>query len=183
MKLKKINAILGLGTIAALLIHMAYNLFCYFTMYYNPVLTTVFTAPIIIFVCLHAVTGMSVLFLHSGGTRADLYPDLNRETVLQRLSAALIFPLLLIHMNTHGILESASSNRLAFFAVLLVEVLFFATVMTHVSISLSRAFVTLGWLESIEKKQKIDRAVYIIMGILFVISVTVIVRGQILLFS
>ena len=184
MKLKKINAVLGLGSIAALMAHVLYNVYCYMVMYYNQVLKIVFTAPVVIFICLHAITGMSVLFLHTDGVRADLYPELNKATVYQRISAALIFPLLLIHMNTHHILKATSAPKNAgFFIVIIIEILFFSVAMTHVATSFSRALVTLGRLESIDAKKKLDKAVYIIMGILFAISVIVIVRGQLILFS
>ena len=47
MKLKKINAALGLLSIVALLLHLGYTVFAYITFYYNPtlkLLTAMWTA-------------------------------------------------------------------------------------------------------------------------------------------
>ncbi|MEE0027653.1 MAG: hypothetical protein U0J70_08685, partial [Atopobiaceae bacterium] len=77
MKLRKASAALGLLSAVLLLVHIVYNVFCYLTFYYNPVLKTVFSLPVIVVVCAHAVLGMLTVFLSSDGTRLDLYPKQN----------------------------------------------------------------------------------------------------------
>lgn len=184
MRLKKINAILALLAIVSLLAHMSYNVFCYATMYYNPFLKQIFAYPPLIIICLHAVLGLSLLVVPTDGIAVDPYPDLNRATIIQRISAILIFPTLIVHLNTFSILEAtAASQRVAFFIVIFIEIFFFAIVLAHVATSFTRALITLGWLTSMETKQKIDRVVYIIMAVVFVISVIIIVRGQLAIFS
>ena len=106
MKLKKLNAALGLLTIAAILLHIGYNVFAYLTFYYNPQIKLLMTIPILVLVCLHAVCGMLTVFLQADGTRLDLYPKQNLRTILQRVCAALMLPLLILHINTYRLLPT-----------------------------------------------------------------------------
>ena len=184
MKLKKINAVLGLLSILLMLLHIGYSVFAYFTMYYNPVLKYVFAVPFMVMACLHAICGMMTVFTQGDGTRMDLYPNQNMRTVLQRLSAALIFPLLILHLYTFTLMNNSATSGKIIYVILLIiaEVLFFATVITHVSVSITKAFITLGILSSKELMDKIDKVIYIVNAVVFVIAVVVIVRGQIIMF-
>ena len=58
MRLKKINASLGLLAIAAMLLHIGYTVFAYLTFYYNPVLKMWTAVPFMVLTCLHAVCGL-----------------------------------------------------------------------------------------------------------------------------
>ena len=184
MKLKKISAAAGLLAILFMLVHIGYTVFAYLAFYYNPFLKVLTAVPFMVLTCVHAVCAMLSVFLQADGTRLNLYPKLNRRTVLQRVSAALILPLLILHINTYEMLRaSAESGRWVRFALLLLsQVLFYAVVMTHIAVSASRGLITLGWLASPEKQKKTDRAVYILCAAAFVISSFVVLRTQILMF-
>lgn len=184
MKLKKISAAAGLLASVFMLVHIGYTVFAYLAFYYNPFLKVLTAVPFMVLTCVHAVCAMLSVFLQADGTRLNLYPKLNRRTVLQRVSAALILPLLILHINTYEMLRaSAESGRWVRFALLLLsQVLFYAVVMTHIAVSASRGLITLGWLASPEKQKKIDRAVYILCAVAFVISAFVVLRTQILMF-
>ena len=184
MKLKKLSAAAGLLAIVFMLVHIGYTVFAYLAFYYNPFLKVLTAVPFMVLTCVHAVCAMLSVFLQADGTRLNLYPKLNRRTVLQRVSAALILPLLILHINTYEMLRaSAESGRWVRFALLLLsQVLFYAVVMTHIAVSASRGLITLGWLASPEKQKKIDRAVYILCAAAFVISSFVVLRTQILMF-
>ncbi|MCR5667195.1 MAG: hypothetical protein K6G01_10220 [Eubacterium sp.] len=184
MKQKKINASLGLLSIVFMLLHIGYTVFSYLTYYYNPVLKMVFAIPFMVLVCLHAVCGMLTVFTQADGTRMDLYPKLNLKTILQRASAALIFPLLILHINTFSLLQACAERGLTFFIVLLFvsEMIFFATVLTHVSISLTKGLVTLGILTSVEIQKKLDRIIYIVSAIIYVVAVYSVLNTQIVMF-
>ena len=105
MKLKKANAVLALLAILIMLMHVGYSVFAYLTMYYNPFLSKLFAWSFMVIACLHAVCGMLAVFLQSDGTRLDQYPKKNLRTILQRVSAALIFPLLILHINTFALMK------------------------------------------------------------------------------
>lgn len=184
MKMKKMNAALGLLSILFMLLHIGYTVYAYLTFYYNPFLKMVFSVPFIAAVCLHAVLGMITVFTQADGTRMDLYAEQNRRTVLQRVSAALIFPLLILHINTFSLMKScAEKGQVVFILFLMVaELLFFAVVITHVSVSLTRGFVTLGLLTSRKTQTTLDRIIYVIGAVVYIVSVYAVLKVQIVMF-
>ena len=184
MRLKKINAALGLLSIAAMLLHIGYTVFAYLAFYYNPTLKLLTAIPFMVLACLHAVCGMLTLFLQSDGTRLDLYPRQNARTILQRVSAALMLPLLILHINTFGLLQSsAEAGQWIWFALLMLsQPLFYGVVQTHIAVSVTRGLITLGWLSATEKQKVIDRVVYILCALAFVVSTFVVVRTELAMF-
>ena len=184
MPLKKINAALGLLSIAAMLVHIGYTVFAYLAFYYNPTLKLLTAVPFMVLACLHAICGMLTVFLQADGTCLDLYPRQNARTVLQRASAALMLPLLILHINTFGLLQSsAEAGQWIWFALLMLsQPLFYGTVLTHIAVSVTRGLITLGWLSSSEKQRKIDRVVYILCALAFAVSTFVVVRTELAMF-
>ena len=184
MRLKKINAALGLLSIVAMLVHIGYTVFAYLAFYYNPTLKLLTAIPFMALACLHAVCGMLTVFLQADGTRLDLYPKQNARTILQRASAALMLPLLILHINTFGLLQSsAEAGQWIWFALLMLsQPLFYGVVQTHIAVSVTRGLITLGWLSSTEKQKVIDRVVYILCALAFVVSTFVVVRTELAMF-
>jgi hypothetical protein len=184
MKLKKINAVLGLLSAAALLIHIGYTIYAYLTLYYNPVLKLLTAIPQMVLICLHAVCGMAAVFLQSDGTRMDLYPKQNLKTIIQRLTAALILPLLFLHIKTYDLLRSSAEGGqwLAFALLMLSQPLFYADVLAHASLSLSRSLISLGWLSSREGQVRLDRIAVAVGAVVFAITVFAVVKGQLAMF-
>ena len=184
MRLKKINAALGLLSIAVMLLHIGYTVFAYLAFYYNPTLKLLTAIPFMVLACLHAVCGMLTVFLQADGTRLDLYPKQNLRTILQRTSAALMLPLLILHINTFSLLQSsAEAGQWIWFALLMLsQPLFYGVVQTHIAVSVTRGLITLGWLSSTEKQKVIDRVVYILCALAFVVSTFVVVRTELAMF-
>ena len=184
LKLKKLNAGLGLLSILFLIVHMGYSIFSYITFYYNPVLKLVTAIPFMVTLCLHAVCGMLTVFMQKDGSRMDLYPRQNLSTILQRVSAALIFPLLILHINTFSLMKASAEKGYTIFILLLIlaELVFFAVVIIHVAVSLTRGFISLGLLSSREKQRAIDRFVYLLGVLFFIIAAYSVVKGQIAMF-
>ena len=109
MKLKKINAALGLLSILFMLLHIGYSVFCYLTFYYNPVLKMVFAIPFMVLVCLHAVCGMLTVFTMKDGSRMDirrLYGEHFGSTCSKSLSCMDVCP-----MKIPTIASMAKMNR------------------------------------------------------------------------
>ncbi len=182
--LKKANAALGLLSILLILLHVGYSVFCYLTFYYNPVLKLVFAYPFMVCACLHAICGMLIVFTMKDGGRADLYPKQNRRIILQRASAALILPLLILHINTFSLMRKSAEGGYTLFMILLIlaGILFFAVVITHVAVSFTNSLITLGRLTDREIRMSIDKAVYVIGAIVFALSVYAVVKGQAVMF-
>ena len=124
MKLKKINAVLAVISSFALLVHMGYSSFAYLTFYYNPFLKTLTAIPFMVLTCVHAVCGMCAVFLLHDGTRMDLYGKQNKRLIIQRVSAALIFPLLLLHLKSFELQKGVAQNHEWFLYTLLVLEMF-----------------------------------------------------------
>lgn len=181
MKLKKLSAVFALLAIVLLLAHVGYNLYSYLSMSRDDTLSTLTVGPFMICACLHGIFAMLAVFLQADGTRADLYPKKNVRTILQRVSAALLFPLIILHSKTFSlIMDAAQTGKLPLFVLLLfAQLLFFAAIFTHVATSFSRALITLGWLSSEKRQKAIDRVVYILCAVLFVGAMYGITSGQI----
>ncbi len=184
VKLKKLNAALGLLSIAAMLLHIGYTVFAYLAFYYNPALKQLTAVPFMVLACLHAVCGMLTVFLQSDGTRLNLYPRQNLRTILQRVSAALMLPLLILHINTFNLLQStAQAGQWLWFALLMLsQPLFYGVALTHVAVSVTRGLITLGLLTSIDRQKRIDRVVYILCALAFAVSTFVVVRTELAMF-
>ena len=110
MTIKKINAFIALITSLALFVHIGYSAFAYLTFYYNTTLKVVTAIPFMVCTCIHAILGMCAVFLTGDGTRLDAYPKLNARTLIQRITAALIFPMLILHLNTFRLLKNTATN-------------------------------------------------------------------------
>lgn len=184
MKLKRMNAFLALLTSLSLLFHTGYTVYAYAALYYNPTLKNLTAVPFIIFTCLHAICGMCAVFLLGDGTRLDLYRKQNMGTVIQRVSAALIFPLLILHIKTFDLLkDAAGGGKWFFFGVLiLLQIIFFAVVASHTAVSLSRAFITLGILNDRKKQKQFDRIVFGLCAAVFIIAVFAVISGELKMF-
>lgn len=184
MILKKINAALGLLSILFLLLHIIYNVYAYLTMYYNPFLQKVFAIPFMVLVCLHAICGMLTVMLKNDGSTLDLYPQQNLRTILQRVSAALIFPLLILHINTFSLMQACAKKdmKAGICLLILAELLFFAVVIIHVAVSLTKGLITLGLLTSRETMAVLDRIIYICGAIFYFAAVYAVVKGQVIMF-
>ncbi len=184
MKLKKINAVISLLTILFILVHIGYNTYCYLTFYYNATLKIVTSIPVMISVCLHGILGMLAVFLMGDGTKLTTYPKQNIRTVIQRVSSALIFPLLILHLNTFNILKTSSENGSwsKFILVIICQIIFYGIIILHTAVSATKALITLGWLSSPEKQKKLDRIIYIIAGLVFALAAFSIVKGQLSMF-
>ena len=184
MKLKKINAALGLLSIVAMLLHIGYSVFAYLAFYYNPTLKLLTAIPYMVLTCLHAVCGMLTVFIQADGTRLDLYPKQNLRTILQRASAALILPLLILHINTYALLAStAEAGKWLWFALLMIsQPMFYGVALTHVAVSVTRGLITLGLLTSADRQKRIDRVIYILGALAFAVSTCAVLRTELAMF-
>jgi hypothetical protein len=184
MGLKKVNAVLSLLSALLLLVHMGYNAYAYLTFTYNPMLKALTALPFVVCVCGHAVCGMCSVFLLGDGTRLDVYQELNRRTIVQRVSAALIFPLLIVHLKTFDLLtlSAEAGSWLGFVLLVLQQLGFYVVVVVHMASSLTRALITLGVLGDRQMQRKLDRVVYAVSAIGLLLAAFVIVRTQLAMF-
>lgn len=162
MKLKKLNSILGILLILALLGHAATMGYSLWTGWYNFPLCKMLARATAALAAAHGFLSILIMFTaHDGGNFR--YKKLNRATLIQRISAVMILVFLhshikaYAHMATHAQLTTGQS---IFFMV--TELLFFAAVMSHTAVSVSKAAITLGLVDSPSKIKMIDKAAYIL---------------------
>ena len=172
MKIKKLNANLSLLTLLLLLIHEGYQLYAYITFYYNPILTMVLGYAVAGCFIMHAIlSAICVFALHD--SKSIAYKKLNIRTVLQRVSAVMLFLLLPIHILSFPLLQSSAGGT-GYILVEAVQIIFYAALSCHISMSFINALITLGTLSDMKKKRKIDIIVLVICALLF-IAVSVII--------
>ena len=184
MRLKKLSAFFALLAIILLIGHVGFSIVAYILFLYNPLMTKLFAIPFLICACLHGILAMFSLFWQGEGTALSTYPGMNRSTLLQRATAALLFPGVILHMYHFGLLQaSAESGRMWLFWLLLVfQLLFYAVVITHVTVSFSKALITLGLVSSRKVQKTIDSFLYVLGAVVFVVTTFVITYTQLAMF-
>ncbi len=180
MVLKKANAVFGLLTIALLLAHAGYEVVTYLLFLYDPVVTRVLGWCLIAAVSVHAILGMSIMMFAHDGSGLGKYRRENRRTILQRGSAIGIMVMVVLHLQCYALLKTGTPGLIA---AEVIQIVFFACIFTHVATSFSNAFVTLGALENLKTKKKIDMCVWVLCGICFLAASIVIGRTYIFLAS
>ena len=183
MKLKKCNAVLGLLTIILLLVHAGFEMYAFIRFIYSPVVTKVLGSCILVALLCHVITGMSIMMFSNDGTEIGKYSGLNRDTIIQRASAIGILVFLFGHLNAFSIMNSHIGGAFSLILALVFHGLFFGCAFLHIGTSLSKALITLGVLESLDTKKKMDRVVRIILAIAFIAIMVVISKTFIMLWS
>ncbi len=172
MTLKKANAALGLLTIVLLLTHVTYSIISFILLIYNPKVTGMLAHLCGGATAMHAVLGICiVVFAHDSRTLSK-YPKENRRTILQRVSALGILVMLGLHARAAGIVAGGGNSL----PVIIMQTLFFTFVFTHIATSFSNAFVTLGWLDDMDRKRKTDRVVWVLCALMWLTAVIVVGR-------
>ena len=182
VRLKKINAILSLLTILAILVHIGFSVYAYLTLTYHPTIKGLTSRPFMALACIHAIFGVVMVIPKISGIR--LYPRENVRTIFQRLSALSVIPLLILHLNLYNLLRSSalSGKWVSFSLLLFCQALFYGMVLLHIAVSLTRALITMGWLASREKQKSIDRIVCGVCAVVFMVAVCAIMKGQLDMF-
>ena len=181
---KKVNAVLGLTIIVLFLIHIMYEIYAYLTFYYNPVLTKIIAYSALAVTGLHVLCSIYTVYVSHDKGRGMKYPALNIRTLLQRISAVMIVVLIIIHMNTFSILSKTSeTNRAVFVLVLIIQIVFFASVLLHVAVSVTNALITLGLITSDKVRKTLDIIIWIVCALIFIAASVVIVRTQLAMFA
>lgn len=171
MRIKKINAILALLTMALLLAHGGYQIVSYILYFYNPVITKVLGGALATAYVLHAVLSMYIVFKVNDTVKIT-YRKRNIRTLIQRDTGML--SMLLFFFHAEGMMLLGKTAGTGWFYVMeFASFLFIMVLMVHVSISFSKAFVTLGLITDEKKVKVIDNVMAVICAVFFVVSVVV----------
>ena len=177
MGFKKANAALAMLTFLTGIVHIGSVVFMYVMEWYYATFLQVTAGIFMTLTMLHAIPITAL----GDGMKRDPYKKQNMNTIIQRTSGILMLPLLFLHANTFELLTKniISNNMIVFGLLLAVQVIFFADVLTHISLSVSRALITLGFITSCERRDKVDRVVYILCGCMFVAAAVAVTRFDI----
>ena len=173
MRIKKLNAWLALLTVALLLLHETYQLFAFILFYYNPVMTKILGYSLASVFILHGILSAYCVFgLHD--SKSVAYKKMNIRTVLQRISGLAMILLLPLHICSFLLLQR-SAGTFIFYLLLAFQALFYAAINCHVAVSFSSSFITLGYLEDMDKKDRIDRTAWAISALLLITTSVVVI--------
>ncbi len=181
MNIKKSNAILSLFTCLMLLIHILYQTVAHLLLFYYPMVSKILGYAVLIPAVLHGVmSAISVLFIHD--SRKIMYKKANVRTYIQRICAVIIGVLLPVHLCSYAIHEIAAGSAL-FYAVALIQILFYGAIITHAAVSVSKALITLGMLKNIDKMRMMDRCLFAVCTALFVAVSIIVTDAKMTLFG
>ena len=65
---------------------------------------------------------------------------------------------------------------------MLVQILFYAAVLLHIAVSVSRALITLGLLQSVQTQKRIDKVCLIFAAVLLAAAAFCVIKGQAVMF-
>ena len=168
MGVKKVNAVLGLILTLACISHIAVQLYAALS---HQELGAAAKLPMHICMgaaALHILLSFGMIFFLHEGKSLKTYPKANAGVILQRCSGILMVVLLFFHFRLSKIVLSTGESGMGLFVLCMcVMILFFGTVFLHISVSFTKALVTLGIITERSTKRKIDHILWVVMGIAF----------------
>ena len=90
-----------------------------------------------------------------------------------------------LHTKTFDLLRGFAEKGawFPFYLMIFVEVCFFGTIILHVAVSITRAFITLGWLQSEKTMRILDKVIWVICALAFIVSAVAIIKTQLAMFA
>lgn len=179
--IKKINAIISLLLTVSLLAHLLTMSYSFATGWFNYAVCINLARATGLFACVHVILALIIIFFTHSGTNISCYGKRNVRTIVQRATALLIIAILHLHLSAFNFIGAGmplDSSQKA--VIILTEILFFGSVLAHLSVSFTNAFISLGLIRS-EKTEIImnkgSMAVCIILALFSCISMTRFVMG------
>ncbi len=174
--MKKANAGISLLICILMLIHVLYEVISFVVFFYNPVVTKVLGYVLVAAIVAHAGLSMAIVFGRHD-SKTITYKALNIRTLLQRIFAGLMCVLIPLHIFAFKLL-SKSVGTVFFSLFLLIMVIFYWSVFSHVALSFTNALVSLGWLGDMKKKKVADIIIWILCFLMFLAASFIITMTQ-----
>lgn len=174
---KKINAIVGFVAIICLIGHFGTMSYSLFTGWYDYVICKNLAHITAITVCIHIVLVALIFFFFHEGSNLLVSARENVRVILQRASGIVMVLLLHRHVVNYGFIASGESlTPMAKVILIVSEIIFFATVFTHVATSFSNLWITLGVLKTQQGLSRVNTIVYVVCAGCFIWIVFSMVR-------
>ncbi len=175
--MKKANAIVGLLATVVFLTHAMTMSYSFMTGWYNFAICKGLAYATMIIVSVHILLSViNIFFLHDQ-TYISKYKKRNVKTIIQRATAIIIVILLHAHVKTYTFIPAKEMLSIAMKArIIIVELIYFASIYTHVSISFSKSLISLGLIRSDKAEKNINNTAVVVCIILFVVSMVSLVK-------
>ena len=160
MKLKKCNAILGLAIIAAVLFHAGTMTYSLLTSWYSLAVCKALAHTAVSLLFVHILISLCIFFFSHDGSSLR-YPRMNSRAVIQRVTALLMIVLVHLQIGAYSHMATGETlTRSQAVVTCLTECLYLISVFLHISVSFSKAFITLGLAGSSKTARRLDIAAY-----------------------
>lgn len=160
--IKKANAAVSLLCCVTLLGHYGTMVYSLLTGWYSLSLCKNLAYANAAMVSVHVGLVLILFFFFHDSSNLSRYPKENKDALVQRISALVILLLLHAHVKNYGFIMSRDPLSLAErIRIIVMEVLFFEAVFSHVGTSVGKALVSLGLITRRETLQRVNKALHI----------------------
>lgn len=181
MIIKKINAVLSMLTVLLLFAHSTYEIIAYSFFIYDVSVVKILARSFMTVAIIHVIISIIILLFFHEKKLLTKYGKYNWRTLIQRISALAVIVLLAIHIKTANYLLSDGKTMAGIITVLIIEFLFFTSVMLHIGSSFSRAMISLGIITAKKTQTRVDIIVSVICIIWLLAACIAIMRTQYIL--
>lgn len=171
MKVKKINAVMTLLLIATLLGHYFTITYAMLTGWYDFQVCKGLARGTATAACIHVLITIAVFLRHDKIGTMNKYKKQNAKLIIQRVTGVLIALLLYFHVDAFRFLatgESLTVGQSVYVAA--IEAFFFGCVFSHISVSFSKALISLGMLDSAKAAELVDKTCIILNAVFMVLG-------------
>lgn len=159
MRVKKINSVLSIFTIVAIIIHIAFSCRTLLTGWYSKEISHTLPMVLYVIVGIHAVLSMYIVFFVHDESSAAKYKKQNMSLIIQRISAVMMLVMLHPHITIFSQFKPGATFEPSMaIPTVLIEAFFYISVLAHIATSVPKCVVSLGLLRS-EESLKIVRII------------------------
>jgi len=169
---KKLNAIVSWILSLVLVCHLLYTSGVFIFGFFNFTLNKVLSLAVMILLGVHVFLCLIILFILHDGTRLEGYKGKNKQTIAQRGTAIIIMGMVHLHVQAFNFIsmgEVLSTGQKIF--IILTEAIYFGAILTHLGVSLSKSFISLGLIRTDNAQKKFDKIMGVISNILKVVTI------------
>lgn len=126
---------------------------------------------------IHVILVMIIFFFLHDGSDFSRYRKENVRVIVQRISGLAMVALLHSHVKNYSFIMSGdpflAGDRVR---VIILAILFFFAVFLHLTTSVSRALVTLGWIREMKSVRRTDAVLRIGNALLLAVTIFAVIR-------
>lgn len=169
MRVKKINGVLSIFTIVTIITHIALSSRTLLTGWYSKEISYVLPMLLYVTVGIHAMLSMYIVFFVHDESSITKYKKQNKSTAIQRLSAIFMLVMLHPHITIFSQFKPGATFEPSMaIPTVLIEAVFYISVLTHIALSIPKCAVTLSLVHSEESLRIVKIISNVICAIVFI---------------